>query len=876
MVALAGGAVWAGAQEVADPLAGEEKGEQARDVALPIWRMRSADQALRLGFSSLAAAGYKELLVSLPDGDRSVPVATLALVSALISEGEMVEARERLSAYQGPKRAEYFLRRAMLDWQDRDWSRVEESLKQMEREELPTHERAWYFFLTALAADQGGPGEAAEAAYTRALEDAVSPNQRAFFLLGQYQTRLFAGDANEDLAGRLKSQMEAFDGRVAGYRFAQQYAVVLDLLGRKQEATQLIRLQLQKVPAAERELRDQFLLLDGLISGSEGGQGRASLRELLETGGQRSLQRIALQKLAGSLTSENSDAYSLLLSRLIEATHPLVEELRLLRAQLKLSEAAKTPPGESRTALLQLASEDAQAILTQFPGSRLKKESFEILAASAWQQRRYRTAANHLLQLRVELPAGQRRSEVGLLVADCYFRAGEVNRAVEDYRNAADAYGAVLREHPASVSPGLILYQRVLSEIRGGRVEEVVRHMREIPDGVAIEPIYRWQSEWNLVKAMQQAGRMAEAYERVTELLTGAGEPVPEGDLRIRLEWLQAQLSFDAGQPEATLPLVESILASLESEPPPVPPELAERIAAYSLLLQARAQLQTDQGEAATGTLEKIRNRFPGSEPASYSYLVEARHYTRINRTVDAQQLLISLADSQKESRYAPIALYEAALNAQRRGQEADYQNQAIQLLERLVNQYPGHDLAFYARLRQGDLLRQLNRFEAAEGVYKFIENNFPNHPDLPLARLSLADSYLAQADGEDRQSFRDAVAILERLFDLSSLGPDLRAEAGFKLAFANANRGRVARAQEVYWGAVSALYLHEETAQSLGSRGRYWIARCLFEYGQLFEREGRPREAREVYSIIARKALPGEALARANMSRLSLNGEPE
>jgi tetratricopeptide (TPR) repeat protein len=876
MLALWGAAPGAGAQEVADPLAGEDHGREALDSILPIWTMRSADQALRLGFSSLAAAGYKELLASLPDDDPKVHRMSLALISALISEGDLVEARERISSYRGGKNAEYLLRRALLDWQDRAWDRVEEALGQIEPEDLPTHERAWYFFLTALASDQRGEEEASEAAHTRALQDAVSPNQRAYFLLGQYQTRLFAGDASEDLATRLKSQMESFDGRVAGFRFAQQYAVVLDLLGRKQEATQLIREQIQKVPAVERELRDQFLLLDGLISGSDGGQGRASLRELLETGGQRTLQRIALQKLAGSVSGDNSEAYSLLLSRLIEARHPLVEELRLLRAQLRLSEAAKSEPSDGRTALFQLASEDAQAILTQFPGSRLKKESFEILAASAWQQRRYRTAANHLLQLRTELPAGQRRSEVGLLVADCYFRAGEVNRAVEDYRNAADAYGAVLREHPASVSPGLILYQRVLSEIRGGRVDEVLRHMREIPEGVTIEPIYRWQSEWNLVKAMQRAGRMAEAYERVTELLTGSEESVPEGDLQIRLEWLRAQLSFDAGRPAETLPLVEAVLASLESEPSPVPQALAERITAYSLLLQAQAQLGLDQAEAATATLEMIRDRFPGSEPASYSYLVEARHYTRINRTVDAQQLLISLADNQKESRYAPIALYEAALNAQRRGQEADYQNQAIQLLERLVNQYPGHELAFYARLRQGDLLRQLNRFEAAEGVYKFVENNFPNHPDLALARLSLADSYLAQANGQETQSFRDAVAILERLFDLSSLGPDLRAEAGFKLAFANATRGRVARAQEVYWAAVSVLYLDEATAQSLGSRGRYWIARSLFEYGQLFEREGRPRDARDAYSLIARNALPGEALARANLARLSLNGEPE
>lgn len=861
-----------------DPLGSSgERTDESEPAVLRIWDISRADQALRMGFSSMAAKGYRELLEALPEEHEDRDRLQLALTTALIGDGKFDEAHDVLSSYDGPEDAGYFLRRMLLDWQNREWWRVERALAEIELEELAPQEHGWYYFLSGLVADQAEKSEEAEEAYGRALDAAVSPGQRAHFLLGQYQARLFAGDASEELAAGLKEQMESFEGQTAGYRFAQQYAVVLDLLGEKEEATRVIRQQIQKVPGSERELRDQFLLLDGLISGSASGQGRESLRELLETGGQRSLQRIALQKLAGSLSSENSEFYSTLLTRLIDDEHPLVEELRLFRAQLRLRQAGGMPSGEERTGRFQAASEDAQAILTQYPGSRLKKEAFEVLAASAWEQRRYRTAANHLRQLRGELPEGRRRSEVGLLVADCYFRAGEVNQAAEDYRNAADAYGAVLREHPASVSPGLILYQRVLAEIRGGRLSEVSRHLRDVPEGLEIDPLYRWQAEWNLVKAMQRSGDMAEAYDRVTALLEGEeSEEIPEGDLRLRLGWLQAQLSYDAGQFEETLPLVEEVLEQARAEPSPVAEELAEPIIAYGLLLRAQAQLELDQAGDAVASLETIRSDFAGSEPAIYSYLVEARHYTQVNRTVDAQQLLISLADSHKESRYAPIALYEAALNAQRRGQDADYQNQAISLLERLVSEYPGHELSFYARLRQGDLLRQLNRFETAEGVYRFLENNYPNHPDIALVQLSLADCYLAQSNREESQAFRDAVAILERLFDLSGLPADLRAEAGFKLGFANAARGRESRAQEVFWATVSSLYLDEETVEGLGSRGRYWIARCLFEYGQLFEREGRPENAREAYAMISANGLPGEALARANVARLLSKGESE
>ena len=851
---------------VEDPLAIDESLAN-EDSVRQIWQVRDADRALKMGFSSLAAAGYRELLEALPAEDPRRDELLLSLATALISEGRSAEAAAVLDQRKDRETPTYQLRRAALDWQAHRWEELEERLDGLDADSLPDEERGWYFFLKGLAADREGEREAADEAFSQAFELAVSSHQQAAFLLGQYRARLFSGEASEELAAKLKEQMEEFSGQTTGLRFAQQYAIVLNELGQKEEAAKVIREQIQRVSSAEKELRDQFLLLDGLISGAGSGHGRESMRELLETGSSRRLQRIALQQLAGHVTDENSLFVSRLLSRLIEADHPLIEELHLYRAQLTLRE---THNAEDRAARFEQATADAETILTQYPGSRLKVEALEVLAASAWEQRRYRTAANHLTSLREELSTPHRRGEVGLLVADSYFRAGEVNRAVEDYRNAADAYGTVLREHPDSISPGLIFYQRILAEIRGGRMDHARRQLDEIPEELAIEPAFRWQAEWNFVKAMQEAGQMEEAYERVTALLS---EENPNGiildELRVRFAWLEAQLSFDAGQPEKTIPLAEAVIARVEEEPSPVDEPVRSRIISYALLLRGQAQLALGEAEAALAAFKEIRERFPETDPAIYSILVEARYYTQVNRTVDAQQLLTSLADAHKESPYAPIALYEAALNAQRRGQESSYQDQAIALLERLVEEYPGHELAFYARLDQGDLLRQLNRFEAAEIVYLSIENNFADHPDIFLVQLSLADSYLAQAGKNGKQKFENGVAILERLFDLPAVAADVRAEAGFKLAFANTRQGREGRAQQIYWTAISNLYLDENLSSQLGSRGRYWIARCLLEYAQQFEREGRLEEARRAYALIAEGGLPGESLAAANLARL-------
>lgn len=854
---------------VEDPLAVDEPVAH-EDSVRQIWQVRAADRALKMGFSSLAAAGYRELLETVPAEDSRRDELLLSLATALISDGKSAEAAAVLERRNDREAPAYQLRRAALDWQAHRWKELGERLEALDVDSLPDEERGWYFFLQGLAADRKGQKEVADEAFSQAFELAISPHQQAAFILGQHRARLFSGEANEELAVKLKGQMEEFSGQTTGLRFAQQYAIVLNEIGQKEEAVKVIREQIQRISSAEKELRDQFLLLDGLISGAGSGHGRESMRELLETGSSRRLQRIALQQLAGSVTDENSLFISGLLSRLIEAGHPLVEELHLYRAQLTLRETDKAVSAEDQASSFEQATVDAETILTQYPGSRLKVEALEVLAASAWEQRRYRTAANHLTKLREELPMAQRRGEVGLLIADSYFRAGEVNRAVEDYRNAADAYGTVLREHPDSISPGLVFYQRILAEIRGNRMEDARRQLDEISEGLAIEPAFRWQAEWNFVKAMQRGGQMEQAYERVKALLSEeSSNGIILDELRVRFAWLEAQLSFDAGQPEKTIPLAEAVMARVGEEPSPVDEPVRSRIISYSLLLRGQAQLAVGEAAAALMAFKEIRERFPETDPAIYSILVEARYYTQVNRTVDAQQLLTSLADAHKESQYAPIALYEAALNAQRRGQESSYQDQAIALLERLVAEYPGHELAFYARLDQGDLLRRLNRFEAAEMVYLSIENNFADHPDIFLAQLSLADSYLAQAGKNGKQKFENGVAILERLFDLPVVAVDVRAEAGFKLAFANARHDREDRAQQIYWAAVSNLYLNEASSSQLGSRGRYWIARCLLEYGQQFEREGRLEEARKAYALIAEGGLPGDSLAAANLARL-------
>ncbi len=83
------------------------------------------------------------------------------------------------------------------------------------------------------------------------------------------------------------------------------------------------------------------------------------------------------------------------------------------------------------------------------------------MAGSAWEQHRYRTAADYAAKAGSELPQGTVRAEFSVLVAESWFRAG-------DYRSAADAYAAALREHPEGIRPSVLMFQWIQSEIEAG------------------------------------------------------------------------------------------------------------------------------------------------------------------------------------------------------------------------------------------------------------------------------------------------------------------------------------------------------------------------------------------------------------------------
>lgn len=822
---------------------------------------RSGQRALEAGFPVTAATIFREVLgrPGLDAGARQR--VTLALVAALLDAGELAEAGTLLGAYEGPKTASYRLRAGLLAAHGRQWAAVRAVLAEARAEELGPAELGWWHYLRAVLADAENNLEVRRAEFAAALAAAVSEAQRAQFQMAQELVLLRVEQTSEAQLAVFRANMEKFAGQPTGYEATRFYAAALSLAGQRGEAIAVLQRALAVMPPAEQRTANQFQLLLGYIAGEGSEQGRRAFGELVRRAVIPEAQRTALYLLArGATTRPLRDLLRRDLSQLLAgaAPHPIIEDLLLVRAELALVDREYAA-----------AEEDARLLLERFPASPLRPAALGTRLSVAWELRRYRTAADVAVQLRALLPGGRERSELGVLLAEAFFRS-------EDFRSAAAAYEAALREAPAVEPAGTLIFQRVLAEIRADQLATAAALLDEAAANPAFDPVNRWQAEWNLAKEMQVRGQSAEAYARVDRLVTGdAREVAPE--LRIRLQWLRAKLSFDNGQPDATLTLADAIIAEVRAGAGLDGPT-REVIASNAMLLKAQALFARERDEEGVATLEELRRAFGGTEAAVYSYLVQAGRLAERGELARAQATLTRLADENPRSEFAPQALFDAALNAERQGLERNLQ-EANNLLDRISRDYPSDPLRFRALLKQGDLLRKMNDFTAARQAYEFALNNYSQHPDALQAQLALADTLFALGAGSvsNRES---AAAMYERLRDLAAAPVDLRVEAGFKWGYALATRklaakpgttadgGDDARAIAILWSVVDGFLLDNAMAARLGATGRYWMAKTLLELGQLHEGRGSVAEAQRAYQLVVDRRLWGAAQARAKLER--------
>lgn len=817
----------------------------ATDQTPKQWQIIAAKNALDIGLFYLAEHLYRGVLQQETDPNIQQTIG-LQLASTLINEGKYLEANEVLDILPQKNTTEVQLLLAIASlYTNTDLSK--KIIEQINLKELSPDYQPWLYITKGLIAQTDQKLKEAKSSFQEAFALANSESLKLHIDMLLFRVENSSGKSSENLENSLRKKLEKDKDSIPATTL-KQYAIVLNDLEKKQEAIDILESSIESLSLKDKKEIDSIILLIALIAGPESQKGILSLEKIIERKQNLDLSKVALSILAQNTNNSNAQSYINFLTKLIEnpQQHPLIDTLLIHRAQLALFLEQN-----------EIAQADASRILDEFPGSIHNPKANKILAYTEWTSDppRYRTAAGILEKLIENTKDDNERAELTTLIADSYF----LN---QDYTNAARLYSTLLQDTTHKLPKGPLLYQLTLSALNQNNLSTAERILEKFRSDPSIDPTNLWRAEWNLINFMKNHGQIGKAFNQIQKLLNSPSSLNISDDLKMRLLWLKAELSMESGSPEKTPHMVDALLSLLKSSK--IDSEQKTLIASHALLLKAQALLELNKEEDALKIIEKLKNAYPNTKPAILSYITEARYYASINNPTKAQQQLINLSDSYPDSEYAAISLYEAALNAESRNLKNTYQ-EALAILERINSAYPNSPLAYYARFKQGDILRKLGDFSNAQLLYENLIKQYPDHPEKFRSELALVDCIFAQALNS-HSSLSEVATRYSHLFDSSLLSTNLRAEAGFKAGFALIKASQPEHAQDALWLTITTLLINPKLDKQLNDQGRYWIARCIFELGSLLEKTSTTQEANEVYQLISSYNFPGAALANSKI----------
>lgn len=814
----------------------------------------SGKSAAAYGFSSISEQIFRNLLEQEQELEPEIEEETrYQLVLNLLNQDKKEEAREFLQGFADTSSDRYKFAALLLAYVDNaETSELETRLASLAGADLG-NDQVWINVMRGIVLTRSGLVEDARRVFDEALDQAINAFQRNWIETLIWREEILNGRADEALLFSLKSQIDNSVNPLIESQLTQQYAIALNLMGRTGEAISVIERQLPGLGGEYRDQRDRMLMLLAILAGRESGKAEVAIEDILLRGRSERMRSMAFYFwLSGADFSDQGQVE--ILEQLFESNpqDPLRNEIAYA---LALSSFYRGNLNQSQARIDSILESDAEV--------ELKRSALRVLVAVCWSQEppQYRLAAEHLLRLRRLSSDTLEKNRYSMLIADSYYLNG-------DYENAYPYYNGLMDE---PLPPGVkneLLFKTTDALLKLGNLDGarpiLDRFHNENPE--LSELI--WGSEWNFNLYLVGIGRLDEAIVRMEQLESANNrEPVEVSPTwrnlaRLRVAWLLGFLNFQKQDFDAALGVVSRGIESYGSFSDEDQVAMAPVVDELKLL-SVRCYFELQEQATALRLISEIREN-GSSDTAAASYIIEARYYLSISDEIEAQRALMELADQYPESDFAPVALYEAAISVESRVDETSDQ-EAIALYERISSQFPDHPLNFVSRLKQGDLLRKSNQFALAISFYENMQSDYLGDPRLYLVDMALAESYLAM--GSTRLDYIDqAVQILERVFELASLPVEVRIEAGTKAAIGLDKVGRNFRAQDQLWRVIRLVNREPGIGVSIGSTGKYWMARATLILSDMLIANGEPGEVRRLIEIAEAMNLPGLNLLRGKL----------
>lgn len=842
-------------------------------------RLYIAGTAMELGLYENAAQIYGALLnEATVDSVLDSDALRMLWAKALIGSREFLLASEVLMEVSEANRdSQFYLYRMIVDYVlEYDRSKkdllnlLRGNLKRIDVSHLNENDRVWfYYFSSALDLIEGKKSAIKDSLFQAGLLASKNLEQQAYFQSLMLRLEYNLQKPDSAALKQLRKLLKAHKDKPQSYYYAYDYAYLLALKGEKNQAIAVINSELSKgaVRYSNFEL-DNLRLLKVMVLGVDSIAGRDLLYTLIQSSEDSIILEFSFRLLKKYIFQTEDASFLETLTAFFESvqSHPLRPQFYQLKAQFSLlavdQSLAIVPPEKSLQLLDQLRI-DAEYLLENFPGSDALAEVYQMLVYVALYQSepQYRLAADYLSKMLTLSVDTSEQRELNLLIGNCYYLKGDFEVAIEFYRSALDQ-----RDQMDEAARGSLWFRMISAQLKMGRLE--IASMKSITEEAhagTISPELFLKVQWNYALSLRAKGALREAItvvKEATRFTARAGRSIPIL-LELRFKWMLLYLEHASGElSDGALAEADVLLKRLRSlGEGQISAEALSLLLSQVNLLKAQFLLNGEDFDAAFYVLSSLQKEFPNSQAAELSFIVLADYFSSNGQYDRAESSLVQLAENYPESEFAPEALLEAALNAEKR--DLDSYRQSIQLLNQLVNNYPNSSLVFFALRHQADLLRKASDFSAALSVYDSLIQRFPEHSNRYLAELSRVDCLLALSYDQSDYDFKELILELERLLDLPNLPDAFQLEVYYKLSFLLSETDQVDLANALIISMMDQYLKVDLAMERIPSIEGYWMARSLFLLGKQLAAMNQNEASKKIYRKIIAYNLPGAELAK-------------
>jgi predicted negative regulator of RcsB-dependent stress response len=762
----------------------------------PEFKYRCAELAFDQADYAVSRKLYGEIITNSPQLQL---MALCGILDSLLCSGQWIAAEQCVNAidfsqFEGVNGCDDLaLRMCFILIKNRHFVSAAHILKKINFVHLEDSMRSWYHLLNAVILWDGRKFKDADAEFVLAKTYAKSDEQLHIIDILNLQNIVSEIDVTANLStieNSLIAQISMCKNSLHSLDIAKLYVLFLSNIGRRNMAIDLLEKCLQDIKCQDDVcvMQTYHAMASGVLSVA----GLADMRCVLLGDCRVETKLLALKLL---ISSARTDADAILVADFLETIFSNVSS-DLIKRSILLAKIATFLNVER----LDLCSEVASAYIKLFSPDKFFRDIYELLAYIALGGKflEYRNSAHYLDKLRASATNNGMRTAIILKIADTFFYS-------HDFKLASDMYGEVLKFN-AVEKCGHALMNQVLSDIALNDFEQASIHIH-----TANGEIYE---KLDAIVEYLSALKRRRMYSEALKFIDSMGIKDLTSLARCKFVALKAEFFLKKKQYAQALILSSKICDELL--PKLSAKEYAE-IHGHALFIKGCAAYKLMDFQTAGEAFNLLRSSFCDTRYSALSFFREAKF---LQKSGDVAGAILAL-ESCRDASYLPYIYYEIALLKF----DANLFVEANALLERIIYDYPGSDVAVAARVTQGDILRATGDFANAQLVYEHASKFVSNTRNTNYLSLARAKCLIAQKN-YDNCNLDGAIDILENLFSSPSQSVSFRLECAAEYCLALKLQDRCKQLKHFAFDILNNI---ESSELQLTQKSRYWLVQILF-----------------------------------------------